>query len=446
VRNPVHSAPLIGAIALAVSASVPARAAETLSLTLAEALERADRNNPDVAAARAQVEAYTGRAESVRRSSWPRLGVGMSWTRSDNPAMAFMGKLNAGELTSEDFDVARLNSPAALSHLSSALTLEVPVDLARRVRSAADSLSGQALAAEAATREAVLDLRLRVAEAYRRATLARRALAVSGRALESARAREADVEARVGEGGALQADLLRVRSRRRQREADLAERRGDAELASSLLARLLGLEPSTVVEASEVAGAPPPLQGDEEAWLSRAQSRRPALDGAKQRLLSARASALGEKRAAWPELALMAQVQDDRNSPSEGQASGTIGAMLRWNLFDPARGKRVASAEAAARGAEHEARAALAQVRLEVESAWRRAQAARERYAAAAGGAEEGREALRVVQERRRAGMATLTDELETEAASVAAELDEIRAAAEAAIADSALSRAAGEL
>ncbi len=142
----------------------------------------------------------------------------------------------------------------------------------------------------------------------------------------------------------------------------------------------------------------------------------------------------------------MAQVQDDRNSPSEGQASGTVGAMLRWSLFDPTRGKRVAAAEAAVRGAEHETRAALAQVRLEVESAWRRAQAARERYAAAAGGAEEGREALRVVQERRRAGMATLTDELETEAASVAAELDEIRAAADAAVADAALSRAAGEL
>jgi hypothetical protein len=42
--------------------------------------------------------------------------------------------------------------------------------------------------------------------------------------------------------------------------------------------------------------------------------------------------------------------------------------------------------------------------------------------------------------------MATLTDELETEAASLASELDELRIATEAAIADAALLRAAGGL
>jgi outer membrane protein TolC len=119
---------------------------------------------------------------------------------------------------------------------------------------------------------------------------------------------------------------------------------------------------------------------------------------------------------------------------------------LRWTLFDSARGKRVAAASAETRAAELEASAAADQVRLETETAFLRAQASRERYAAAAGGALEGREALRVVQERRRQGMATLTDELETEAASLQAELEELRAASEAAIADAALRRSAGAL
>ena len=67
-------------------------------------------------------------------------------------------------------------------------------------------------------------------------------------------------------------------------------------------------------------------------------------------------------------------------------------------------------------------------------------------YAAASGGLEEGREAFRVVQERRKAGLATLTDELETETAALGAALQEIGAAAEVAIADAALRRAAGEI
>ncbi len=85
-------------------------------------------------------------------------------------------------------------------------------------------------------------------------------------------------------------------------------------------------------------------------------------------------------------------------------------------------------------------------MRLDVALAYRRAIAARERHAAASGGLEEGREALRVVQERRKAGMATLTDELETETAALGAALSEIAAAADVAMADAALARAAGEI
>ena len=52
----------------------------------------------------------------------------------------------------------------------------------------------------------------------------------------------------------------------------------------------------------------------------------------------------------------------------------------------------------------------------------------------------------RMVQERRKAGLATLTDELETETAALGAALQEIGAASEVAIADAALKRAAGEI
>jgi outer membrane protein TolC len=119
---------------------------------------------------------------------------------------------------------------------------------------------------------------------------------------------------------------------------------------------------------------------------------------------------------------------------------------VRWSAFDATRSRRVAAAAADARASQLEARAAADQVRLEVESAWRLATSARQRYAAAAGGADEGREALRVIQERRRAGLATLTDELESETESLAAELQELRAATDAALADAALRRAAGLL
>ncbi len=413
-------------------------------LTLAEALARAEQANPELLAARERAAAQAERAESVARTRLPRLGLASGWSRTDNPSWVFSHKLTAGEFTQDDFAIQRLNAPASISHLTTTLGLQLPLDVFGKLgdQAAAQRASGRAALALAG--EAHLETRTRVVEAYRRAAVASQAVGVTERALEGARARETDVEARVVEGAALQADLLRARARRRQREADLAERRADAALATAALSRLLGGDAGARYIAIEDAAAPAPLLADEAALVAQAPDHRPAVAAAEGRLAAARRAARLEGRGRLPDLVGWGQLQDDRNSFSGGGQSYAVGAELRWSAFDPGRGRRSAAAEADVRAAEHEARAARDQVQLEVRSAFRRAVASRERHRAAAGGAEEGREALRVVQERRRAGLATLTDELETEATSLAAELEEVRTAAEAAIADAQLERAAG--
>jgi outer membrane protein TolC len=326
------------------------------------------------------------------------------------------------------------------------LGVEVPLDVFGKVRAESQGQRAAARALDASASEAALELRLRVTEAYTRSALAQRAQGVTEAALNGARAREADIQARVSQGAALTADLLRARARRRQREADLAERGADLAGALAALVRTLGAPPGARYQPQDEPAAPAPLDADDASWPAKGLGQRPGLKAVAERLESTRWAIRGERRSKLPDLAAYGQLQDDRNQLSAGHRSTTAGVMLRWNAFDPARGKRLAAAEGDRRAAELDLRAAQDQVRMEVETALRRAQAARDRYAAAVGGAEEGREALRVVQERRQAGMATLTDELETEAASLAAALEEVRAAAEAAIADAALKRAAGEL
>jgi outer membrane protein TolC len=153
-----------------------------------------------------------------------------------------------------------------------------------------------------------------------------------------------------------------------------------------------------------------------------------------------------ERNGLLPDVGLFGRLSDDRIDVDKGSPSFAVGVALRWTPLDPSRGKREAAAIAEQRAATLDAKATADQVRLEVAVAYRRAVSTRERHAAAAGGLEEGREALRVIQERRKAGMATLTDELETETAALGAALHEIGAAAEVAIADAALRRAAGEI
>ncbi len=434
------------AAGIALLASATALWAQEVPLSLAQALDVARQQNPELLAQRARTEAETARVQVVKKTRWPRLSLASGWSRTNTPSMVFAQKLNSGEFTQDDFAIDRLNSPDALSHLTTTLVAEVPVDVFGTVKARAEAQSSTGRASDALADETMQDLRLRVVEAYRRAALAERFGEVAERALASARAREADVEARVGEGAALRADLLRVRARRRQREADLAERRADTQIAIAMLSRALGADPNISYRPTELPSAPPPLEGDGSSWRSRGLAARPSLRVAGERFKAQTWSIRAEQRASWPEFAAWGQIQDDRSGFSRGDQSGAFGVLLRWSVFDPTRGKRVAVASAEAHAADLDVRASRDQVRLEVETAWRRAESTRAHYAAAAGGAEDGREALRVVQERYQQGMATLTDELETEAASLAAELDELRVATEAAIADAALRRAAGGL
>ena len=424
----------------------PVAAGMPVPLTLEDALSRAERDNPELAALRARQGAREQRAAAVARASRPRVSVSVDAFRTDDPARVFAAKLDRGDLGADDLALERLNDPVALSQLTSTLRIDVPIDVFGAIHSASRAATAEAMGQAAALSEAVEDLRLRVVEAYRRASLAEAAAEVTAHALAGARAREADLASRVEVGGAITADLLRARTRRRQREADLAQREDDQAAAFAVLGRLMGAEATQTFVLNEEVAKTAPLPGDD-FWTERALNSRAQPRGAADRAEAAAEAQRAEVRGGRPTLGAYGLVQDDRGSlGAAGGQSFAVGAALRWTPFDPTRSRRLAAAAADRRAAENLVRAARDQVRLEVTLAWRRARTARDRYAAAAGGAEEAHEALRVVQERRQAGMATLTDELETESAALAAELEERTASTEVALADAALHRAAGDL
>ena len=426
------------ALLLAALLAAPPLAAEKLSL--AEAVELARAGNPRLAAARARAAAARAEAEVVARGTrWPRLGLSGGWTATDQPAAVFAQRLDAGVLVEQDLELDRLTSPSTRSHLGTALALELPVDAFGKTSPHRRAGIAAARAAEALAREAELETTLRVTAAWHRALVAEQAVGATERALAGGRAREADLEAQAAEGAALHADLLRVRTRRRWLEAELASRRGEHGTALAALALAIGIE-----RAVEPAGAPapPPAAGELAAWLAASEGA-PGIAAAHAAVDAAAARADAEQRGGRPDLMLSALVRDDRGPYDEGEASGLAGAFLRWSLFDPQRAPRRQAAASARAAAEADLADALARTRFAVEAAWHGAAAAHERWVAARGGTEEGQEALRVVRERRAEGLATLTDELETEAASLAAELGELAASADAVVAHAELVRAA---
>ena len=429
--------PLLSILLLAPLLAPPVRGEE---LPLAAAIALARMSSPTLAAARARAAAAGAEAEAVGRGTlWPRLGVTSGWTATDEPATVFAQRMNAGVLVADDLALGNLVDPATHTHLGTALGLEVPVDAFGRTSPQRRGALAAARAAEALAVEAELGTTLAVTGAWHRALVAGRAVAATERALAGGEARESDLGAQVEEGAALHADLLRARTRRRWLEAELASRRGEHRTALAALELAVGAG-----RAIEPAGEPeePGPPAELERWLA-ASTAAPALAAARAGAETAAAQAEGEARSSRPDLFLSAALRDDRATLDEGEASGLAGAFLRWTLFDPQRTARREAAASARTAAEAELIAAEAATRYRVEAAWHLAAATHERWLASRGGAEEGREALRVIRERRGAGLATLTDELETEAASLEAELAELAALADAAIARAELLRAA---
>ncbi len=427
-----------------VAALTPGLAGAQEPLSLKDALSRAQTQNPELKAMRERASASISRGEATRKQTLPRAGVLLTAERTDNAASVFAHKLNAGEFSSEDFEIARLNAPGALSHLGTSVFVEVPVDIAGRIGLAADGQAAGNRAFAQNIREAESALGLHVTEAYFGAVLARQSMEATEKARLAAKSREEITQERFAEGLTLQADVLRVRARRRSREADLASQRADFAVAEAMLARLMGSPDGAAFELTDPLD-PQSSSDTLHASKARAEIERPALIAAQEQRTAAGLALRLEEKSSWPELAAQARLMDDRTSFSGGGRSWAIGATLRWNVFDATRGKRVAAALADERATAEDERATHDRVRYEVESAYGRLVAARERLAAASGGAIEGREALRVVQERRTQGLTTLTDELETEAAAFAAELEEIGAAHNAVLAETALRRAAGQ-
>ncbi|MCM2258513.1 MAG: TolC family protein [Vicinamibacteria bacterium] len=429
-------------LTLALGLALPALAGEPEPITLQAALERAAAEAPALAASRWTAEAAEARADAGGRSRWPRLVAESRIGYSDWPSMLFAQRLDAGLVTQQDFEPARLNAPEATWHLATTVAIEAPIDVWGRLGAVAEAGRAAARAARAGSEAQARGVRLQVTAAYWRASLARRAVEVASRALTAARAREADMEKREAQGDALRSDRLRTRARRREREADLAAREGEALVAAAALARAIG-SPSATLVAVDEPPVPEPIALPVDELIVRA-AERPEIVAARERGLAAAGVAKAESSSTRPELGVSLALRDDRRDGGSGR-SFMAGAGLRW-VWDGGRDKRIAAARADEQAAQAMERDARAQVELDVRQAHAQVEAAHRRWEAASGGALEMKEALRVVRERRSAGLATVTDELETEVAAFSAELGEIAAAADAAVARAALRHAAGEL
>ncbi len=250
--------------------------------------------------------------------------------------------------------------------------------------------------------EACQDLRLRVVEAYRRAALAHRVVERRGARPRAARVparptwRRGSARARPSAptSSACGLDVASGRPTWRSARADGRDRDRAA------LAHARARTRASPTGPRRLPPAPPPLRG-RRLVVDVTRPRRPARSSRGARAGRAARSLVRARRGARelarprglgpapgrPQRLLRAAAS---RAPSACCCGGTCSTRPVASAWPRPRRRRAPPTLDGPRRRRP--------VRLEVETAWRRARAARERYAAAAGGAEEGREALRVVR------------------------------------------------
>jgi outer membrane protein TolC len=412
-------------------------------LDLAGAMARARAGAREVVAADARREAAGARAKEAFGHRLPKLRLSEQWLRTDSPADAFGLLLNQERFSFQEFVAGDPNDPDALSTAVTRLEIELPLYTGGELVARVEQARLAAAAAESAATRAGDAAALAAAEAWIRLAQAEEAAAL----LETSR-QTVDGHVRLArdyaaQGMIVRSELLRAEVELAAIDDALAEARGRARVAAADLAFRLG-EPPGGTYVLAALGDPPALDGGPEGYLESAESR-PDLEGARG-LLEAADLEAEARRAAWkPRVGLIARHDrvDDRLFGGHGDST-TVAALASFDLFDAGRRARIAAARADAEAGRADVERFADGVRVEVRQAFEAAAVALERRGTARAALEAGREAVRIVQERFRAGVVRTLDVLDAAAALREAEMRELVARSEAWRARLALSVAAG--
>jgi len=372
--------------------STPAGAMEAVDFH--QAVARALRANPVVAAAGYDYAAAQQDVDAARGRYLPELAFGLQFVRTDIPAEAFALTLNQGKLQASDFqDVDNFNNPPPRNDYITTFTLEQPLFVPRvyvghkMARTEADA-KGLDLSR---TREETV---YRVLAAYLEVLTAKAYVSVAERGLADAGEHRRLAEVAEGAGTGLTADVLRAKVSVAAAEGGKVTAESRLELARRALSLAMGERDAPPVD---VTGPPPefPDAGTLEE-LQSAVGKRADLRAVSMRVANAGNSEDLRKSEYLPSLGLFGAYQlDAEKGPFDvDNQSWKVGVGLKWNVFDGLRREsgvsRAASerrkAEEYYRGEKDQAAYQVAQAYLGIREAERRGEIARAAVEAAAEG------------------------------------------------------------
>lgn len=423
-----------------------AEAGGGIPLRFARELARIFVHYPELRARHARVDEALAAQSMAVAGFLPSLRARLGWERTDSPVGVFMDKLEQRRFQSRDFEVDRLNHPAAQSDFRGALRLEFPLFDAFQTIAAARTAGHALKSARDRERHGRAEAALLAVESWLQVGRADRTEAMTRESLARARRDLAEAESLRRQGLVLGADFHAARV-----AAAALEQRLNAAVAARAAARaalnvLRGDPPETAF-----ALPPPPAEAPFDPrpvkeWLEDAARNRADLRAARSAVDAQRSEVGRLQGSALPDISLFAEGADHTRAFEQHGSDYTVGAQVRMDLFDPARGGRVRAAAARLRQAE-EAEAALRDaIATSIVQAAAHVEATRRNLAVLDAAARDGAEATRLVRGLARDGRKSVADLLAARSAQLEIERARAEARAEAVAARARLLFLAGAL
>jgi outer membrane protein len=387
-------------------------------LSMAEAIQIAVEQNPEIKAARFQMDAVKSNSIKAQSGFFPQLNFSQSFNRTTNPMWAFGTKLNQSVITQADFDPQRLNDPDAINNFASTFALSWSIYEGGRTKlgweQAKQNLSISSLALER-TRQNVIS---QTARAYVGLVLAQKNIMVTKQALDTSKANLNMITSRYNSGFVVKSDLLRAKVHIADLEQQLLLSESRFKINEAMLNASMGsgkadpLNPVTPLTISSE------INGSIDSWINTALSKRPEMENLRLEEEIAQKEVEKSRAGHYPDVNLVGNYEINSEDFSDSADNYTLGAVVRVNIFS---GNRISEETKAAKSLLARVREMQKSIELgitvQAREAFLKAKSARKRITVAKIAVDQAEEGLRIVKNRYNNGLLTIVGLLDSELA-----------------------------
>lgn len=391
-------------------------AAPVATLTLRRAIDQALGKNPEAAMAQADLKAANAGVSQARTGLLPRLNFAEDISRGNDPVYVFGTRLRQQQFTATDFALNSLNKPIPVGNFATRFNgswmLFNWFGTQEQIRGAKFA----AASATAMSEQADQGIVLRVVEAYQAVLYAQRRVDVAQHEETTAEALLADAKTKVHAGLAVDSDMLAAQVNLSERQEARIAAEGEVDVAWAQLEAAMGGDtssPRETLQPIQPRSFPDGVLADD---VARALKAKPDLKALRQQTLAQNAAAKVTRDSLAPTISAYGNWElDNPNFTGGGGNNWVAGVQLNLDIFPMAKRAQLAQQRAAQQKAEAQERAGEQQIRLAVNRAWTEHHTAERIVATAQASMQQAAESLRIVQNRYKAGLATMTDLLRAE-------------------------------